>query len=359
MAPDTKECPFCGETIKAQAIKCRFCWEFLDGRTRPQPLGDTVGQDKIDTKIGDNAADIAVGKEIQQAHTGDVNAPFIQARRDVILGNSKRDEQYEIVLHWEKHGRPRLREFDLAGRDLSELNLAQADLRKAYLPGANLSKTDLRGTNLRGASLRGASLPGANLQEANLQEAMLSKAKLNGVNLCKANLIEANLIEANLILAILCDATLTAADLSKADLRATDLTGAALYHANLHGMKIDSTTKLDKEWRLVWEIVNLDSKNRDLSRALLYGANLSWADLRHANLSGAYLRNADLRHANLTSVILTEANLHLADLCDATLTAADLTGTDLSLADLSRVKYNFQTKWPEGFTPPADAIKVK
>jgi uncharacterized protein YjbI with pentapeptide repeats len=98
------------------------------------------------------------------------------------------------------------------------------------------------------------------------------------------------------------------ANLTRANLYGADLSGANLYGANLYGA--------------------------DLSKANLYGANLSGADLSKADLSGANLTRANLSGANLSG-----ANLYGADLTKANLYGANLSGANFKKTILEGINW--------------------
>ena len=200
-----------------------------------------------------------------------------------------------------------LSHIDLQGCSLSGVNLSRANLRSA-----DLAEFDLSGANLAKADLRAADLSGANLHEADLSISNLSGADLRHADLSGADLFKASLREANL----------HGADLSEADLR----------QAWLHRAKLDTNTKLDPKWHLVWNIVNEGGAYRDLSLADLSGANLSGSDLSGSDLSGSDLSGANLVGTDLSEADLTGANLGRASLIGANLIGANLTAEQLDQA---------------------------
>ena len=215
---------------------------------------------------------------------------------------------------------------------------------KGGKPGAGAFKdaspttANLYGAFLRGAFLKGADLTGANLYGAKLRGAFIKGADLVGAYLMGADLRGAYLYDANL--------------------KGADLEGADLKGANLKGADYDDKT--------VWPegYTPHSRENADLRGADFEGADLKDANLRYANLSGADLRGADLGGAKLIAADLggadiKGANLGGADLGRADLRGADLEGAYLKGANLEGAKYDDKTIWPEGYTPPTNAINVK
>jgi hypothetical protein len=50
MADDTKECPFCAETIKSKAVKCRFCGESLASKPKRPRTKKTTSSSRAGNK---------------------------------------------------------------------------------------------------------------------------------------------------------------------------------------------------------------------------------------------------------------------------------------------------------------------
>jgi membrane protein YdbS with pleckstrin-like domain len=61
----TKPCPFCAETIRYAAVKCRFCGEFLTGDRRPgDGRGQKIGNGRAAPGSQQNPADAVLGCDI-------------------------------------------------------------------------------------------------------------------------------------------------------------------------------------------------------------------------------------------------------------------------------------------------------
>jgi len=115
------------------------------------------------------------------------------------------------------------------------------------------------------------------------------------------------------------------------------------------------------------------AKKAILWDADLTGAYLAWANLQGAHFANAKVQDADLWKADLRDAILEntdfkgacleDANLKGATVVDVNFEKAHLEGANLQGTYLEGInwwvtKYNNATTWPEGFTPPPEAVNV-
>lgn len=123
-------------------------------------------------------------------------------------------------------------------------------------------------------------------------------------------------------------------DLSGRDLRWVDFSRADMREANLRYVRF-SAGKF---------------RGTDFRGADLQSTNFDRARLEDANFAGTTLRSTRLRRGRLTGANFRGARLIGVDLRAANLTAADLTDTEFV-----NVRWDDDTIWPDGFTPPPSA----
>jgi uncharacterized protein YjbI with pentapeptide repeats len=204
-----------------------------------QQLAEQRAQDEALQAYLDQMSQLMLERKLLEAEPGDPVHTLAQARTSTVI----------LRLNAEHN--------DSVTRFLIDSGLAVSSEASAGL---------LRKIPLSHATLSDAHLPNADLFKADLFKADLSNALLGDANLSDAYLLGANLS----------DADLSGADLRGADLSVADLRGADLERANLS---------------------NADLSFSNLRYTLLFGANLSEADL--TNVSGVTSEELNLMASSL------------------------------------------------------------
>jgi uncharacterized protein YjbI with pentapeptide repeats len=121
-----------------------------------------------------------------------------------------------------------------------------------------------------------------------------------------------------------------------------DLSGALLAAGEMRGFELGSRSMEVTFDAQAEEESNLE--HRDLRRADMSEANLSFVHMNHSRFAGAQLDNAKLAFTKLSNADFSGANLsgaflHMADLTDANFDSAELKGADFTFSDVSGLRF--------------------
>jgi len=142
-------------------------------------------------------------------------------------------------------------------------------------------------------------------------------------------------------------ATLRRINLKQARLSNCCFLGADLEGASFEGARLGNADLRDANLK------HADLSEASLGGADLRGANLEKASLWEATLTDTVLIDANLRSANLSTAQVGGADLRGANLDGAFIDNASFQGANLEGANLENARWDKDTRWPDGFSPPA------
>ena len=247
------------------------------------------------------------------------------------------------------------------GTYMGGMKLGSADLRGATLLDCDMSGAEIEGANFTGATLTGCDMSASSMSAADFTDARLadvdaSNSSITGVKLDRALLTECS-ITSTTIRAFasharfervaftgssfygsqLSDSVFSASDLTQVDFRECDASGVVFARCQMRKFVATSS----------W-FTRADFSAANLSEATIHDSYMTEANFRGANLEEGSLRRCNLSFADFTGANLKGTSLEGSCLRGAILTGADLKGTT----------YSRDTRWPDGFTPPLEAVNM-
>lgn len=232
--------------------------------------------------------------------------------------------------HFRDYKHATLCNADLTGLNLTGVKWAHVDLRNAILTEVNFSDADLRAANLSGAIITDTDFSNADLSHANLRDVSSGYERralvedisqgptFFGSSLNLADLRGADLSAADFNFADLASADLSKAQLSSALFSFAHLTGANFSEADLSNSNLSFMGR-EPNYKIPSEESNDSDAQKDnkdpivFTGAVLYRANLKYADLSESDLEKTDLSSAVLRGANLFKTRLRDAKINGAD----------------------------------------------
>lgn len=289
------------------------------------------------------------------------------------------------------------------GKPIREIRDADASVlfKEANLQDARIVDSKLSG-DFSDCNMIRAELNGSSILNANVHGSQLTDVVIHDTNIVQTNLTDSELTRAQLSFVRIYDTSFATACWNSALVRNSEFVRCNFTNTSLKGARFESCYF---NTIIMWRFLHSESNDSPFSNATFSKVYFNDANFGHRLVNAVFDRctfntlntraeghiaawncrfsYCDMSKLNLTKFgfgrssfdhsVLDDTNLQLADLtfcslrntslrnCDlrcARLLGTDLRGADITGAKFRRARYDAQTVWPHGMSPPTEAMNL-